>query len=192
MDRRQTLKALGALAASNVAGSSFLADFLRLSASIREDASAWRPKLLSTEQAALLPELVETILPRTDTPGAKDALVHVFVDLFVADCYPADRKAVFRDWLGAIESASHARYNRGFLALAGEERLALLTRLEREILEKGEPAERSFVRSLKSLTLLGYFSSKPGATQAAEYEQSPGPYRGCVDLEPGQKVQALQ
>ncbi len=45
---------------------------------------------------------------------------------------------------------------------------------------------------LKRVTLLGYFSSKPGATQAAEYVQSPGPFEGCIDLKPKQRVQALQ
>ena len=50
----------------------------------------------------------------------------------------------------------------------------------------------SFVRSLKNLTLLGYFSSEVGATKAADYEQSPGPFEGCLDLKPGQRVQALQ
>src|SRR5215204_3345793 len=103
MDRRQTLKALGALAASNLAGTSLLADFFRVSASIREDGAAWAPKLLSPEQAALLPELVETIIPRTDTPGAKDALVHVFVDLFVKDCYPKAQRDMFLGGFAGLE-----------------------------------------------------------------------------------------
>jgi gluconate 2-dehydrogenase gamma chain len=192
MDRRQTLRALGALAASNFAGSSLLADFLATSASLREGAAEWVPKLLSPAQAKLLPELVETIIPKTDTPGARDALVHVFVDLFVADCYPADRRAMFLEGLDALERASEAAYGRKVLELSGEERLALMTRLERESFEKNEPAESSFIRSLKSLTLLGYFSSQPGATEAAEYEHAPGPFRGCVPLEPGRKVQAIQ
>jgi hypothetical protein len=192
MDRRQTIKALGALAASNFAGTSVLADFLGVAASIRDRGAEWAPKLLSPEQAKLLPELVETIIPRTDTPGARDALVHVFVDLFVADCYPADRRAMFLEGLEALERESQATYGRKGIELTGDERLALMTRLERESFEKNEPAERSFIRSLKWLTLLGYFSSRPGATEAAEYEHAPGPYRGCIPLEPGRKVQAVQ
>ena len=192
MDRRQTLKALGALAATSAAGTSLLADFFRASAAIRDGRAAWAPVLLSAEQAALLPELVDVIIPRTDTPGAKDALVHVFVDLYVKDCYPAPQRAMFLDGFAALEAAARSQYGRAFAALTGAERLALLTRLERESLQKGEPPERSFVRSLKSATLLGYFSSKPGATQAAEYVHAPGPFRGCVPIKPGQKVSALQ
>jgi gluconate 2-dehydrogenase gamma chain len=192
MDRRQTLKGLGALAGASLAGTSLLAEFFRVSAAIRDDGAAWAPKLLTPAQAALLPELVEVVIPRTDTPGAKDALVHVFVDLFVKDCYPQARREVFLQGFADVEAASRAKYGRDFLALAADERLALLTALERDSFQKNEPPEKSFVRSLKSMTMLGYFSSKSGATQAADYVQSPGPYRGCVALKPGQKVSALQ
>jgi len=33
---------------------------------------------------------------------------------------------------------------------------------------------------VKELTLLGFFATKPGATQALQHNQVPGPYRGCV------------
>ena len=43
---------------------------------------------------------------------------------------------------------------------------------------------------LRELTVLGYFTSEVGATQALAYEAVPGGYRGCVDLKPGQKAWA--
>ena len=42
-------------------------------------------------------------------------------------------------------------------------------------------------RMLKELTVLGYFSSEIGATQALAYDKVPGGYWGCLDLKPGQK-----
>jgi hypothetical protein len=42
----------------------------------------------------------------------------------------------------------------------------------------------------RDLTLLGYFTSEIGATQAYEYIDIPGRYDGCVDLKPGQRVYA--
>ena len=45
---------------------------------------------------------------------------------------------------------------------------------------------------LRELTLLGYFTSEIGATQAMAYEAVPGGYRGCVDLKPGQKAWATR
>jgi len=47
-----------------------------------------------------------------------------------------------------------------------------------------------FFAIARDLTMLGYFTSEVGATQAYEYVQIPGRYNGCVDLKPGQKVWA--
>jgi hypothetical protein len=127
--------------------------------------------------------MVDVVIPPTDTPGARDALVHVFVDLYLRDCAPKAQQEAF---LKGLDEAG-----RGFLDASKADRLARLARLERESLAKNEPPEQSFVRTLKSITLLGYFTSEPGATRAAEYEQSPGPFEGCLDLKPGQKVHAL-
>ena len=48
----------------------------------------------------------------------------------------------------------------------------------------GEPAaeraERPFWRTLKELTLVGYYTSEPGATQELRYEAVPGRYEGCI------------
>jgi hypothetical protein len=35
----------------------------------------------------------------------------------------------------------------------------------------------------KELTLLGFFTSEPGATQVLQYDPVPGAYHGCVPLE---------
>jgi hypothetical protein len=191
MDRRQSLRALGALAAGSLAGSPLLGEFFRVSAAIRDERAAWAPKLLTPAHAKMLPELVETIIPRTDTPGAKDALVHVFVDLFVEACYPEERRKIFLGGFDEVDAEARKAHGHPFLELAGDERLGLLQKLERESMASESPAEKSFVRSLKQMTLLGYFMSQPGATLAAEYELAPGPFQGCVPMTPGRRGQAL-
>ncbi|MBX7124565.1 MAG: gluconate 2-dehydrogenase subunit 3 family protein, partial [Cyclobacteriaceae bacterium] len=44
------------------------------------------------------------------------------------------------------------------------------------------PAERPFILRMKELTMLGFFTSEPGATQVLQYSAVPGAYRGCVPL----------
>ena len=191
MNRRDSLKGLGALVGGNLLAPGVIADFLQTATSIKEGKHDWQPHLLSSQQALLLPELVEVIIPATDTPGAKAALVHVFVDLYVKDCYPKAQQEVFLKGIDTLEAVSQQRFGRAFLKLSKDERLGLLKQLEKESWEKGEPVEQSFIRMLKNLTLMGFFSSQPGATKAAEYVRSPGPFEGCIDLKPGQKVEAL-
>ncbi|MNK49425.1 hypothetical protein D3C87_682780 [compost metagenome] len=57
------------------------------------------------------------------------------------------------------------------------------------ILPKDPPkTEPRFFSIIRDLTLLGYFTSEIGATQAYAFVEIPGRYDGCVDLKPGQKV----
>ena len=45
----------------------------------------------------------------------------------------------------------------------------------------GQPkAEVPFWRTMKELTLVGYYTSEPGATEELRYEQVPGRYEGCI------------
>ncbi len=50
-----------------------------------------------------------------------------------------------------------------------------------------EPPNRYF-RMMKELSLLGYFTSEIGCTQAQVYEESPGKWEPCIPYSPGQKV----
>ncbi len=139
----------------------------------------------SADQALLLPELVETILPETDTPGAKKAMVHVFVDLYVKDCYPKEQQTLF------LQGLDDLGVHHSFLSLEKPAQLSLLKELETTERAQHLAEEKSFIKMLKNLTVLGYFTSQIGAEQAAEYIMTPGPFVGCIDMKPGQKVSAL-
>ena len=191
MNRRDSLKQLGVLVGGNLLATGVVADFLQIAASIQAGDRRWQPRLLSARQAALLPELVEVIIPTTDTPGAKAALTHVFVDLYVKDCYPKAQQERFLKGLDDVEALSRKQFSRPFLKLSPDERLGLLKQMEKESWDRDEAVEQSFIRMLKNLTLMGFFSSQPGATKAATYMRSPGPFEGCTELKPGEKADAL-
>jgi hypothetical protein len=169
------------LALSTVAGHALFPEVLsRFGRVLAAPAEAgWKPGVLSGPQGDLLAELVETIIPATDTPGAKAARVHVFVDLVLQHCRTASDQAAFVKGLGAVAAACRTRYGAEFTAAPRASREELLQRLE----ASGDP----FVVALKELTVLGYCTSEVGATQALTYVAVPGDYRGCVDLKPGQK-----
>ena len=167
MTRRQVLAGISALA-THALFPEVLEAFARAAAASPQD---WHPEAVVAEQGPVLAEVVETILPATDTPGAKAARVHVFVDLALARCaLPAARAAA----VSALRGLGAA-----FLAAAPDARRAALGRLDSAPLAL-----------LQELTVLGYFSSEIGATQALAYDPLPGAYRGCVDLAPGQKAWA--
>jgi Gluconate 2-dehydrogenase subunit 3 len=177
MNRRQSLLALSTVSA-HVLFPEVLARFGSASAA-PAGAGAWRPEVLSAPQGELLAELVETIIPATETPGAKAARVHVFVDLVLAHCKTTSERAAFVKGLGAVASECRARY--------GAELAAAPEASRQELLQRLEAAGDAFVGTLKELTVLGYCTSEVGATQGLAYVAVPGDYQGCVDLKPGQK-----
>jgi hypothetical protein len=166
ISRRAHLTTISALAAHALFG-----DVRDAFARVAAAPDAWRPEIVPVGQGPLLAEVVETILPATDTPGAKAARVHVFVDLALARCAaPAGRAAV----LSALSTLGAA-----FLAAAPDARRAQLAQID--------PAALGL---LQELTILGYFTSEIGATKALAYDPVPGGYRGCIPLAAGQKAWA--
>src|SRR5690606_31574609 len=152
------------------------------------------PEAFGKDAVALLDELAETILPETDTPGAKAAGVGPFVVKMVTDCYEPREQQVFREGLATVDDRCRAMHDVAFLAATPEQRLALVEKLDAEQvqymreLEHGRPAH--WFRMLKELTLLGYFTSEIGYEQALRYAETPGRYDPCVPYTPGEKAWA--
>jgi hypothetical protein len=48
--------------------------------------------------------------------------------------------------------------------------------------KENKEAKRPFILMAKELTLLGFFTSEPGATQVLQYIAVPGSYKGCIPL----------
>jgi glucoside 3-dehydrogenase (cytochrome c) hitch-hiker subunit len=167
LTRRQTLFGLSALA-----GHALFPGVLEGFARLPQDAGVWTPELVSTVQGAVLAEVVETIVPRTSTPGAKDARVHVFVDSALKRCATADQQQAA---LAALDGLGA-----GFAELPPAARESRLKAID-------APTFALF----RDLALIGYFTSEIGATQALAYLAVPGAYRGCLDLKPGQKAWAM-
>jgi hypothetical protein len=186
VNRRDSLKALSAVTA-HALFPSVLAGAAEAAAGLEASGEVWTPRWIRPERAAMLEALVDTILPATDTPGARQARVQVFVDLALRDCYTPAEQQRFVAGLEALADECQARHGRPFEACSPEQRHELLARLDAASYAPDTGARGSFVRILKDLTLVGFFTSKIGATQVLAYEAVPGGYRGCLPLRPGQK-----
>ena len=78
--------------------------------------------------------------------------------------------------------------SKDFLAQSVQEN-APKTESQQATVASTEPPNRYF-RMMKELSLLGYFTSEIGCTQAQVYEESPGKYEPCIPYKPGQKAYA--
>jgi hypothetical protein len=150
--------------------------------------------LFGRQEIALLDEIAETILPETDTPGAKAAQVGAYMAVIVTDCYAPRDQQVFRDGLATVDRLARERYGREFLDATPAERLALAEELDREQKTYTDNRQRGapphFFRLMKELTLSGYFTSELGMTRALRYVEAPGRYDPCVPYQPGETIWA--
>jgi hypothetical protein len=145
----------------------------------------YKPVFFSEDQARLVSELAEIILPKTNTPGAKEVGVPTFIDRMLAQCYKKEDQEFFIAGLTAFEEEAKKSFGDNFIYCKPEDQIKLTTTaLQAAIQEKKEnkEAKRPFILSAKELTMLGYFSSEPGATQVLQYEAVPGKYNGCIPL----------
>lgn len=150
--------------------------------------------LFSEADIALLDEIADTILPATKTPGAKAAGVGPFIAMMVADTYDPREQRLFLDGLETVESESRMQNGGGFMASSPAQRVALLQRLDREAIEymrePGSADRPHYFRLIKELTLLGYFTSEVGYTQAMRYAETPGRFEPCITYTVGDRAWA--
>jgi hypothetical protein len=115
--------------------------------------------------------LAERIIPRTETPGAKDALVHQYIDwvLFQGE---AIRRERFRDGLRALDQECQASLGRRFTELGEESQDEVLSRIS------GEP----FFQDARLLTAEGYYRSEAGMKEELGFEGNTflAEFEGCT------------
>jgi Gluconate 2-dehydrogenase subunit 3 len=138
---------------------------------------------VSPGQMKLLAEAADTIIPDTDTPGAKAAGAEQFILRVMRDCYVREEQAKFFEGLAKLDAASRSAHGRGFTDLDAAQR--------RELMKKTSKGDTAFFLQLRELTIAGYFTSEIGATKALEYLPIPGRFEGDVAMKPGQKAWAL-
>jgi len=155
--------------------------------------ASWTPLFLSKEEGAIVEEVADLILPRTDTPGARDVGVPAFIDVILKDAYPSEDQARFVSGLKDFDSEAQRAQGKPFLQLSQAQRLAFLQQIH-DAAASAEHAQaddqdipasqrkRPFVLMMKELTLLGFFTSEVGATQVLQYVAVPGGFQACIPI----------
>lgn len=160
---------------------------------------------------ALLDEVGETIIPATATPGAKAAQVGSFMQVYVTDCYTKKEQDAFHKGVDGLEEACKKAIGKTFSEASAKERHDFLVSLEKEAKEyntknvEPEKEKRDAARKaaelwdgtpvhyytmIKQLTLLGFFTSKTGATETLRHVQVPAKYDGALPYKAGDKAWA--
>ena len=153
------------------------------------------PQLSTLEShTALIADLAETIIPATDTPGAKAVMAHLTIIKMIRET--ADRKTQnnFIEGLKTVEEYAGSQYGRPFTqltALQQQQVIGAIAGKEKNYTGIGGKIRnkfsgKSFYSVLREYTAIAFCTSQSGATQTLSYNYIPGSYNGCIILQPGQ------
>lgn len=186
LNRRQVLQRVAYLMGGAVSAPAVLG--LLNGCAPKQDTS-WQPVVFTKEQGALVAVIAETIIPRTDTPGAKDVGVPAFIDTMLKDVYTQEDRDRYLTGLKAFDDAARTAHGKSFVDLNKSQQTELVRKFHDEAVAvelaydpRPKTLRRPFILMTKELTLLGFFCSEPGATQVLQYAAVPGAFQACVPL----------
>ncbi|WP_215397418.1 gluconate 2-dehydrogenase subunit 3 family protein [Rheinheimera oceanensis] len=182
MDRRDLLKMIAAATGMAMVGGDVWAAGVKSA-----DAGT---ALFTAADIAFMDEIAETILPKTTTPGAKDAACGAMMAVMVADCYELKYQTVFFDGLKTIKNLAKQQFGKDFMQLSAAQKHQLLTTLDQQAKQSiNNPLPHYFIL-IKQLTLMVFFTSKVGATEVLRYVAIPGRYDGNLPYKKGDRAWA--
>jgi gluconate 2-dehydrogenase gamma chain len=137
-------------------------------------------RYLTAAELALVAEIAEIMIPKTETSGAKDAGVPAFIDAALDGVYPPADRERFRAGREEFEAAIKAS-GKPFLEREPAERADIVKRtLENALSTDHDP--KPFILMTRELALLGYFTSRVGIADNMEYVSVPKEFHGCVPV----------
>lgn len=167
--RRQVLQGL----ILSLGGAAALTTFQAAAAPPLKPSKPGAAAFYNAQELALVTFLADTIIPRTDSPGAIDAGVPAYMDhLYLTWASPSTQDS-HRAQLAAIAE----NLNRFGAGQSGDAkgRLKALAALDAAAFANGSDASGlGGYRAVKSLIATVYYLSEPGATQELQYELVPG------------------
>ena len=136
------------------------------------------PACLAHDLDTVLIEIVDTIIPETDSPGAKTLNVPMFIRKMVTDCYEKEVQTAFANGLKKVDETASQQYGKPFISCDTTQRLAVLATIE----QAPESSLKDFYSLVRRLTIQGFTSSEYVMTKFYNYQPIPGHYYGCVPV----------
>lgn len=188
MDRRTALRKTALIAGATAAAPSL---FSILQSCQQQPRIDWQPAILSQEQAVFISSLVDTLLPRTATPGGLDMKVDMFIDSAINQLFDENGQKAIKAEMDGFDAECREKQGNNFSRLNAEKRAVFLRDKEKESPKfngkvwgtaVGVQQPVGFYRTIKNMALWGYFSSEEIGKNVLSYDPIPGHYKGCIPL----------
>ena len=140
-------------------------------------------EFFSPDTRADVVALAETIIPTTDTPGARDAGVGDFIEFMLHEFYPESDRDRFLTGMQALASHCKGEFGRAFAALGADDQAAVTSLLAEGKAAGFDDGGRGLFEHAKQLTIFGYYTSETGMTVERHYLPWPGRFDGAYPYE---------
>src|SRR6185295_9690697 len=126
MNRRELLLLL--------AGTAALPDqLLAIGRNVHRRVRAGTLRALNPHQTETIATIAELIIPKTDTPGARDAGVPAWIDVMFADWADEEQRQGFSAGLANVDERSRAAFGKDFVAATPQQQAEILQDLDYEL-----------------------------------------------------------
>ncbi len=189
MNRREYIQQTAAYLGYAISASSFIGI---LDSCQKSENTSWKLDFFDEQQAITISQIAETICPKTDSPGAIELGIPQFIDKMTKHILSENDQKVIIEGIQALNKDCQDKFGKPFAACTSKDKEQILTELDKNspkfptsmwgitLVEKPEPI--TFFRRIKSLTLLGYFTSEKIAKNHLVYDPIPGKYVACMPL----------
>ena len=176
MKRRDALKNIGLSAGLIVATPTVIS--LLNSCSI--DSNKWSPVFLNKEQSKVLIDIVDIIIPKTDTPSANEVNVVEFLDKYYKEILDDNRQKWLKETYASLLNLIKSNYSDTINDLTEDNYKDLL---DNHMILNGESNDISeLLKNIKSDTIWAYKISEFVGENVLAYDPIPG-VAYCGDLE---------
>jgi hypothetical protein len=162
-------------------------------------AAGYALRTLSPHQNDTVIAMTDLIVPATETPGAKGALVNEFIDLILSDWATEEERTNFLTGLAGVDKQSTELFGKDFIDASPAQQTALLRSMDDSAMSEVGRAARSmdpvrkpytqmdgnFWAVFKGITLHGYYTSEIGFSQELKLQIIPGAQHGCMPIDSG-------
>lgn len=214
MKRRQVLRNLGLGAGAVIIGPTTLS---LLQSCKNEPKKNWKPAFLSVSNGFALKQILEVILPKTDTPGAAELNIAEFIDSYMNEVASKEKQRHFKASAGAFSHAFKHEFDKEETAGTAEEYEQIVANyLKATPAEKEEIAKRNtetqdpqvkdpeikidadagslaYLQEVREMGVWAYKTSEEIGEHVLWYDPIPGTYIPCgsVDDLGGGKAMSL-
>ena len=198
MNRRDTIKGI-ALSLGYVVAAPTVMGVLE---SCTSKSKTWSAVYFTEKEQHFVTYLVDIILPSTDTPGGLDVNLPQFVDMMSQDMFSADEKNVFKEGGEIFASRFSEKFGKD-ISVSNKKEVAELFAVYFDLPPKeqgkiqfmqSQPIDQitaeekdnykmyKFLLNIRSLSLLGYFTSEKVGREVLNFDPIPGRFEPCVPV----------